>query len=490
MKTRTLKQLLLYNYRYRLAYLVVIGFTLYFLGWQLSQVAPGLSEPELDTAVRHLSLREIINLPIYPLQATLEWISLKLLGVTTLSLRLPSVLIAGATVIGLYALLKRLFGRATALLSTAIFVSADWFLFVARLGVGAVELSFWLVWTLFAITKLIERRNGWLIFMAFTLGGLSFAPFGILASLTILSCLVAFGLFRQRILEISWWIQLLSGLIILSWLGILAAVGFRNSEFIKSLFGIQQELPNFVEYGKNVVVNTAGIIGVLPTHNPLLGPSGVFFVRFFELVFALFGAAMLWRGRINRLYLTLFVISIVLALTSGLSSGARGGSLIIIPATVFITAGVRHFVHRWQRTFPKNPYARITGFVPLALLFVLVVGFHYQSYFTLWPNQLATRNTFSTDYQLLKTELDTPESSKSCVVVGASNTSQRLITFEKPRCQIRFATSIQGLDPSDRLITSPGVNLSSLTQRNHAKHALVNDLAENNVRWIVVEPAN
>ena len=66
MKTRTLKQLLLYNYRYIFAYVIIIGFVVYFLGWQLGHIGPGLSAPEINTAARHVSLKDILNLPIYP----------------------------------------------------------------------------------------------------------------------------------------------------------------------------------------------------------------------------------------------------------------------------------------------------------------------------------------------------------------------------------------------------------------------------------------
>ena len=56
MKTRTLKQLVLYNYRYIFGYLIVFLFSIYFLGWRLGSLVPGLAPLEIVTAAANTNL--------------------------------------------------------------------------------------------------------------------------------------------------------------------------------------------------------------------------------------------------------------------------------------------------------------------------------------------------------------------------------------------------------------------------------------------------
>ncbi len=112
-------------------------------------------------------------------------------------------------------------------------------------------------------------------------------------------------------------------------------------------------MPTISEYLRNVLINTIGSVVLLPDNNPIIGPTGLFYVRFFEFLFIIFGLIMLWRTRVNRLNLIVIILSVVLALMSGFSSGSRGGSLLILPAIVYITAGIRHFIHRWQKPSRK-----------------------------------------------------------------------------------------------------------------------------------------
>lgn len=481
MKTRTLKQLLLYNYRYIFAYVIIIGFVIYFLGWQLGHIGPGLSAPEINTAARHLSLKETLNLPIYPLHALLQWASIQLFGITILSLRLPSVIIAFLLAVTLYKLLKKCFGKQTALLCTAILISADWFLFTARLATGSIELSFWLALALLCFTKLLEHKTQWLVLFCVSLVGLLFAPLGPYAALTLFVSLFSCRVFRERAKEAKGLIKFISILILSSGIAAIVFLSIQNIDFLKNIFNVI-ELPTISGYFKNLILNTSGVVAVLPDANPVISPSGVFFVRFFELIFIAFGVAMLWKTRVNRLNLTILILSVVLVLASGLSAGSRGGSVLLVPAAIYMTAGVRHFMHRWKRTFPKNPYARVAAFVPLGLLFVCVVALHYMSYFQLWPNQTATRTVFNHDLTLVQHELDrSTYKNLDCFVATPDVNLQKLIAASTTICHPLFTPAPAG--SSTLQIVQPGA--APITAGSTTR-ALVSETQASNVRWIVV----
>lgn len=480
-KERTLKSIVLYNYRYVFAYILIFVFAFYFLCWRLGSLLPGLSQPELIAATRSSSLESFIQLPLYPLHSLLQWISLHVLGVTSISIRLPSIILAATTALLLYILLKKWFGKVTAQLATTLLLSADWFLYIARLGTGGIEFSLWFVLLIFSLMKLIEKKTNWLLMYGIGSTMLLFIPYGIYAVITTTVCMFACGMFRKRVAESKSIIKALSVLSIVVGLILVTLLSIRDTEFLKSILGITA-IPSVGEYMKNFVINSSGVAILWPDNNPLLGPSGVFLVRYFEFVFMLFGLVMLWMTRVNRLSIVILANAVVLAIVSGLNPGSRGGSLLIVPAAIFMTAGIRHFIHRWQRTFPRNPYAKVTLLVPLILLVTTTTLLHYQSYFILWPRQTATHTIFNSDFKLIKKELGQPG---ICAVTGASKQIETLLLLKSPKCTTTFHTSKDAIEvqSGQRIISKPQKN--NLYDSSGSSRSLSNSDSQQNVRWIV-----
>lgn len=485
-KAKLLQQLVLYDYRYIFAFSCIILFSIFFLGWRLWNLPPGLASAEITTAVRHIDLQSIVNLPINPLHSLLQWVSMELFGVNPASLRLPSVIIAAGSIYLMYQLLKKWFGKPTALLSSLLIVSSDWFLFIGRLGVGSIEFTFWLTLAFLALTKLISRQSWWLLPFTFSLAMLLFVPFGIYAVVVLVASLLGFTVLRARLVDINVTPKIISGVIAFIGLSVFVTVSFINHEFLKNIIGISAGLPSVTEYIRNVIINTSGSVALLPDNNPLIGPTGLLYVRFFELIFILFGLAMLWRTRVNRLNLTVIILSVTLALASGLSSGSRGGSIMLLPAAIYLTAGIRYLIHRWQRTFPKNPYARMAAFVPIVALLALVIFTHYQMYFHIWSKQTETRLTFSKGYTLLEAELGRKDG--QCVIVGAPANFRTLAEKSKPKCILSFQDTIPPtLEEGMRVIVASR-NVIQSPIENTSLTPLVDDLKETSIHWWVIEP--
>lgn len=486
MKTRTLKQLLLYNYRFYFAYAVIAGFIAYFLGWRLANIGPGLAQQEIANAARHIHIIDIVHQPLYILQSLLQWGSMHIFGITVWSLRLPSVIIAAMTAVCLYNLLKRWFGKSTALLSTAIFISADWFLYVARLGTGAIEFSFWLTLALLCFTKLLEHKFKWLPILAIALGGLLFAPLGIYAVITLLASLFGCRVFRERFFEAKLWLKVSSALLLLLAMCLFAYAIFLDVLFLKNILGIQA-MPSITGYFSNLFYNMSNVVAIFPDSNPSISPTGIFIVRYFEFIFILFGVIMLWRTRVNRLNLTVLILTVVLVLASGLSSGARGTGVILIPAAIYMTAGIRHLMHRWKRTFPKNPYARVGAYIPLGVLFVLVVSAHYISYFVLWPSQTDTHIAFTRDFMLVKNELNHVKyRNKSCLVQTGDIELRKLIVASETICKPEFPDQIESTTKFQALILQPSITNAQFIGANQTSRALTSEATNNSTRWVVV----
>ncbi len=489
MKGKTFKQLMLYNYRYIFVYSLIALFVCYFLFWQLSSIGPGLSVEETHVAAVHTNARLSLQEPLYPLFAKLQIVSLYIFGANSYSIRVPSVLIGVATLLFLYQILKKWFGKPTALLSTALVATADWFLFTARLANGAIEFSFWIVLALLSITKLIERKQGYSIILAASLVSLLFIPFGIYVSTGLIIGILSCRVIRERVFEVKISLKLLCSLIILIGSSFFAYSVLRDHNFAKTILGISAGIPNLSEYIKAVLTNGSSVVAVVPATNPVNGPNGVFFVRFFELTFVLFGVFMFYKTRINRLNLILICISIALLILSGLN-GQGANSLLIVPAVIFITAGLRYFIHRWQKTFPKNPYARMAAFLPILGLLLLTAVQHHQSYFVLWPRQTATVNIFSFDLALASNELNKNDSSKNCSIITQDNDIRLLLETNDYKCFTSFATEPRLLDSGEKQVISPKLVTSSSQIGNTSARALTSPNSQSSVRWIVKTQSN
>lgn len=488
MKARTLQQLLLYNYRYLFAYICLFIFGSFFLFWRLWDLPAGLAAAELNTAARHTSLIDILQQPIYPLHAFLQWLSMDLLGTSPLAIRLPSSILAGLTVLVVYNILKRWFGKPAALLGSTLMISADWFLYIGRLGTGSIELTFWLSIAILSLIKLLGNRSWWLPVLGLALGALLFVPFGIYAAVVFVACLGGISTFRSRILAIKKYPKIVSVTILAISLVLLIASLINNPGLARHLLGSAQSLPYPGEYLYNIIINSSGAVAILPDNNPVTGLSGVLYVRFFEFIFILFGIIMLWRTRINKLNFVIIALSIVLAIFSGLSDGSRGSSLLILPAIIFITAGLRYFMHRWQKTFPKNPYARIVAYAPMALLLSLVLVVHYYTYFRIWSNQTPTRQAFSQQFTLLRQELNDPG---QCFILDAPEPIQRLASLNRDGCQVTFSDrlTVEELTPGQRVIVSPENIESDPLLEGLTARPLSDDLKDRSIHWWVLTPS-
>lgn len=486
MKIRTLRELLLYNYRYWFGYAIIIGFIVYFLGWRINSYPFGLSQAEITTAAGNLYIKEILSSPLYPLHALLEWASTSVFGITTWSLRLPGLLIGLLATLTLYALLRRWFGKPTALIGTALLISADWFLFIARINTGAIEFSLWLALALLCLTKLLEHKSKWLIPFTVSISLLLFMPLGIVAAITLTVGLLVCRIFRERAQEATVFIKIICGAVLIGALAFFIWTSVNNVVFLKEVFGIQN-LPTAAEYFKNVLNNLGGVVAALPNSNPTISPSGIVFVRFFELIFITFGILMFWRTRVNRLNLLVLILSVALALASGLSAGSRGNGLMIVSAAIFMTAGIRHLMHRWKRTFPSNPYARMAAYIPLAMLFICTVALHYVSYFELWQNQTASHSAYSSDFELLKNELNKEVyDSKTCYIESGEAPFNTLLTASEPRCKLEFPGEAARLIDAQYFIVREGSTLLVSTNAGTTS-VLTSDAQSDNIRWIIIK---
>jgi len=145
-KKITISKLFLYRHRFVIGYIVLMAAFVALL-FTLPLIAQdGLSDAEMESATSsyHLSISEafdgsLVDLPYHFLQK----VSIKFLGLTPYSIKLPSIIIGLLLGILLILLLNRWFKNNVSLLSSCLVVLSTPFLFLAGSGTPLIMLVFW-----------------------------------------------------------------------------------------------------------------------------------------------------------------------------------------------------------------------------------------------------------------------------------------------------------------------------------------------------------
>ena len=142
MKNKTvLSNLWFYKYRFQIGYLLLLASYILILFYTIFIAPNGLTKNEVNSAVSSYNLstgnifsKEIIDLPFKLLQK----ISITLLGLSNLSIKLPSILLSFLAILLILELTKKWFAHRTAILATIIAITSSQFFFIAQDGTSNI----------------------------------------------------------------------------------------------------------------------------------------------------------------------------------------------------------------------------------------------------------------------------------------------------------------------------------------------------------------
>ncbi len=400
MASLDLTKYILYRWRYILGY-AVIGLLLAALLIFAGLFIPGgISPEEMRAAVRadNLSLSDwstlgVTSLPYYLLQATI----FHFFGIYDFTIKIPSLILALFSAIGLILLLRRWFKPNIAVLASLIAITTGQFLFVAQNGTPSILYIFWPVLLLLLgtqVTRAKRFRGFWKVSFAISAALSLYTPLSIYPLLAIFLAIILHPHLRnavRRLSKVKVTISVLLGAIIVSPLVILI---WQTPQLGLTMLGIPSTWPpdiaaNVVTVLKQYFVFWAPSTTTLMT--PVFGLGSVLII--------LLGLYRMIRTReTTRSYL---LIIWLLCLIPVLVLNPIFTSVTFVPMVLLLAAGLTSLIGYWYRLFPRNPYARISGLVPLVILVVVlmgsgldrfVYGYHYD------PN---TAVNFSRDLKLL-----------------------------------------------------------------------------------------
>lgn len=388
-----------YRWRYWIGYgfigILLVGLLL-FAGLY---VPGGISTQEMQSVVKSstISLTDIhslavTNLPYHILQQA----SLTIFGVSDFSIKLPSLILALFSAIGLIVLLRRWFRPNIAFLASTIAITTGQFLFIAQSGTPDILYVLWAVWLLLLgtlIAKRVQPRTLWKV-LFFVVSALSlYTPLSIYALVALSLAAVLHPHLRYIIRQLSK--RKLAGAFALGVIIIIPLVlGIAKSpELGLAVLGIPAQWPTV---NANLLLLVQQYLGfALPSSTRLMTP--VFGLG--SMLIIGFGVYKLVRTRQSTQ--SYIVIIWLLCLVPILVTNPLYTSVTFLPLVLLLATGLSSLLGYWYRLFPHNPYARIAGLIPLVVLVGALVFTGLERYAYGYHYDPQTASNFSQDLSLL-----------------------------------------------------------------------------------------
>jgi len=376
-----------------LGYGAILAFLIYSLA-TVSLTSPGgISFAERQSVVDSSSLQatnlagiDVIDLPY----RFMQHISMLTFGVSNFSVKLPSILIAFVTAIGIILLLRRWFHRHIAVIASLVALTTSEFLFLTQDGTPAILYLFWTVWLLLFGTYIAKKVKYLFSAKVMFFIGLALSLYTPLSIYTLLALsITAFLHPHLRYLFKQLPKGKLTGAFIF---GVIALLPLAYSIVTKpsiglTLLGIPNSMPNIWSNIQQLAHTFFGFS--TPTISEIMTP----FFGLGSILLIIFGVAKLIRTSATTQSYLILVWSIILVPIVILNPDKA--LVLLLPLTLLLSTGIDTLLDYWYSLFPKNPYARVAGLIPIFVLIGTLVwsgferytyGYHYSpdiySYYT------------------------------------------------------------------------------------------------------------
>ena len=443
MKSDLLRQITLYRYRYIISYAFVVLLTIGLSIWQINTIPDGLTSGERATIVHSATLHldthtSPINLPFY----ALEKLSLHFFGLTTFGIKLPALLLGMSSGLMLLVLLLRLFRRNVAIITALFAVTASQFLIATRTADVGIMLLFWPI-TIMLLMTLISQKAAQARLLGFLLAiaiGLSlYTPF--MAYLIVAALFAALIHPHLRFVAKAqgrpFWLalQLLVFLVVIA--PLIWSLAHTPGK-IADLLGIIPRSYDFGVYWKNLFYALKQYADFThPTIDTVIKP--VFNIG--ALILILLGFLRVVIDHFSARSHMLLVWLVFLVIVTSIKPQTL--ILLFVPSIMLLGIGTQALIREWYKLFPRNPYARVAGLLPLGTFIIMALTFNYTSYFFGMAYSPQATSSYSNDLKLLRQSVVSAPNRH--VMVIATPTEQPffdLLRRENPYLQVSSTNQV------------------------------------------------
>ena len=469
-KKKAISKYFLYRHRFVIGF-IVLGTAYLVLLFGLPLLSPnGLSEVEMQSATASYNLHfdsifhgDIVNLPYRVLQK----LSIMTFGLTTYSVKLPSIII-GAMLGGLLILLlNRWFKNNVALLASILAVLSASFLYLAGSGTPLIMLVFWptlLLWLGSKIQGVTKPKPMYCFVFAFALLASIFTPHLIYLAFFIVLFALLHPHLRFTIKTLPIVPLIITIFIIIMGLAALVMAAFINPNIIAELLLVPDFSPS------TCIENLK--VAFLPFFSWNTAIDSLFLAPFIGLgsfALAVIGLLSTTKGFFasrNSIASWFIIFTIILS-----ALNPESAILILLPMSILIAHGLRYILSKWYDLFPDNPYARISAIFPIGLFMGIMITGGISHFIFGYRYTPIVADKFNNDLQLILANinpedtiyvLNNPTEYEFLKILNSVNNYQIKDTLpERPDdLPKRFVTiEKQAITtPLERIITSPKSN--------------------------------
>jgi hypothetical protein len=400
----------IYRWRYPLGYLSITALLLVVVGIAVFSTPGALRAGEMSATVQSAALSVesldtsmVINLPYHILQRGV----FMLFGVSTFTIKLPSIILGTLTIIGIFFLARIWFRRNVAILTTILAATSTQFLFLVQDGTPAIVYSFVVIWLLLSGTLVTRRymfNTFWKVVAGVLLASALYMPLGIHLVLAVAITASLHPHIRYIIKHVPRLRLILALSLALGAVTPLVYACIVDPTTLRTLLGIN--VSGF-SWHDNIAGMWHAFAGFLtPASSYIILPLYSLGI----VVLMTIGLYRLWRQRHTARGYLVFILGglllpfIFLDLSQVTSVFALGA--------ILMAYGISHLISTWYRLFPKNPYARAAGLIPLSILVLGMVYSGVVRYTNNYTSSPQVLSFYTTDLRLLDGTLkkmgDTP----------------------------------------------------------------------------------
>ncbi|OGL21918.1 hypothetical protein A2707_01005 [Candidatus Saccharibacteria bacterium RIFCSPHIGHO2_01_FULL_45_15] len=400
MAIKTATRLFSYRYRYYIGYSIIALLFVSLLLFAGLYVPGGLASTEVNSVIKSagVDIHQPSTLAVTSLPYILsQQLSIEILGISNFSIKLPSLIFAAITSVSAIFLLRRWFSSNIAVLATMIMITTGQFLFVAQLGASSITFIMWSVLLLLSasmITGGSSHKTFWKVVFFVTAGLSLYTPLSLYLLIAIVSAALLHPHVRYVLKRISLAKLFLFGLVLLAFVAPLAYLIYLDPDLGLLLLGLPSNWPPDIFANASIIAQQY-LAFFEPVGGNLMTP--VFGLG--SMILILLGAFRLFKTRYTARSYTVtawFVLLIPIVLINPAYT-----SITFVPFLLLLASGLESLLRSWYSLFPRNPYARVAGLLPLIVLVSgllisgvdrYVYGYHYDP---------MTVNNFTRDLTLL-----------------------------------------------------------------------------------------
>lgn len=487
MNVATLQDLVLYKYRYYVAYATVVIASFGTVLYKLPSLVPGLATVEVNQGLAvSADSTTILEQGYYLPYNILQTLSYELIGESVLSSRLPAAVIALLTLGMIFALLHMWHKDKIAIASVLFMATASWFLHFSRLGTPFISLAFSICLLLLsgAMIRHATKRHMLPLFFAAVAIPLSlYTPFMIyIILLFVFLYRTQIGnLLRETSTAHIAMYATVSGVFLLP----LAYGLFQDVENVKFWLGIQSALPSITGYLENVLSviqhilwrseeNVAFHLGNLPMLDILTSTMTALGLYHYEQHHKYLRTKFLMYG----FGLTVLVL--------GLNANQENYFILTPFIYIFAATGIVTLLNQWNKIFPLNPIARTLALLPLAFAVLITSQYHIDRYFSAWALNPETKAEFAIEPTLLESaaqqQINSIPASRTLIVSEPDSIPAiRLLLGEATRNPAHQINIVGGNEITENTIDTEVYNFIYIDSRVEIDTSALDDVVTNEI---------